>query len=188
MPSDKNKQLHEEVEQVGVQPDLSIQNTENIPIKENIKSETSLPAKESVVEQVETLPQPMPEDEENFLEEAIGALSEKLKSGKKKPTKIPQAKDETVLQIEKIMEAGLSDAFAELSVVQRQEFKIKGEEVAWEIRNILRHTHVKVKKIFKLIFEWLKMLPGINKFFLEKEAKIKTDRIMAIKNQTNLYK
>ena len=39
-------------------------------------------------------------------------------------------------------------------------------------------TTGKAKKIFQLILEWLKLLPGINRFFLEQEAKIKTDRII----------
>ena len=34
------------------------------------------------------------------------------------------------------------------------------------------------KKILKAIVGWLKMIPGVNKFFLEQEAKIKTDKIL----------
>jgi len=33
--------------------------------------------------------------------------------------------------------------------------------------------------------DWLKILPGVNKFFLEQEAKIKTDKILALKNKNN---
>jgi hypothetical protein len=29
--------------------------------------------------------------------------------------------------------------------------------------------------------QWLKLLPGVNRFFLEQEAKIKTDRIIHLK-------
>ena len=45
----------------------------------------------------------------------------------------------------------------------------------------MKSTKVKVKKILKLILEWLRILPGINRFFLEQEAKIKTDRIIQLK-------
>ena len=31
------------------------------------------------------------------------------------------------------------------------------------------------------------MLPGINHFFLEQEAKIKTDRVIALKNRENIF-
>ena len=97
-----------------------------------------------------------------------------------KPTAIPQVRDEITVKIEKIMEDGVADAFSRLSPVAREEFKLKGEETARSIRVLLQATHVKVKKIFQLILEWLRMLPGINKFFLEQEAKIKTDRIIAL--------
>ena len=79
------------------------------------------------------------------------------------------------------MEEDLHDVFKELTPIQQQEFKLKGEKTASEIRLLFKKTHVKVKSIFRLLLEWLKMLPGINKFFLEQEAKIKTDKILAMK-------
>ena len=36
-------------------------------------------------------------------------------------------------------------------------------------------------KIIDVIKKWLSIIPGINKFFLEQEAKIKTDKIMELK-------
>ncbi len=97
-----------------------------------------------------------------------------------KPNAIPQVRDEITVKIEKIMEDGVADAFSRLSPVAREEFKLKGEETARSIRLLLQATHVKVKKIFELLLNWLRMLPGINRFFLEQEAKIKTDRIIAL--------
>lgn len=91
---------------------------------------------------------------------------------------IPQLRDEVTLKVEKIMEEGINEAYSRLSPVAQQEFKLKGEETALKIRELLKATHIKVKKILGLIFEWLKMLPGVNKFFLEQEAKIKTDKII----------
>ncbi len=98
-----------------------------------------------------------------------------------KSKKIPQIRDKLTIKIEKIMEEGIEDAFNELTPIQKQEFKIKGEETALEIRSLLQSTRVKVKQIFLALFEWLKILPGINKFFLEQEAKIKADKIIALK-------
>jgi len=89
-------------------------------------------------------------------------------------------RDEVVLRIEKIMEDGVGDAFQRLSPTAQQEFKIKGEETALKIRDLLKSSHIKVKKIFQLILEWLKILPGVNRFFLEQEAKIKTDHIITL--------
>lgn len=146
------------------------------------KPETILPKPEAEIEFAQKQEKTEIKDE-NFLGEAIEGLKNKLKSQKKKPSKIPQVKDEATVQIEKIMEEDLVDAFRELTPIQKQQFKIKGEETAWEIRKLLKATHVKIKKIFRLILEWLKMLPGINRFFLEQEAKIKTDKIIALKEQ-----
>lgn len=96
---------------------------------------------------------------------------------------LPAYQDPVTQKIEKIMEENVGDAYARLSPIAREEFKLKGEETAKAITELLKSTHVKVKKIFKLIFYWLKMLPGINHFFLEQEAKIKTDRILELKNR-----
>lgn len=93
---------------------------------------------------------------------------------------IPQLQDEVSIKIEKILEIGLADEYAKLSPIAKQEFKIKGEETTAKIRELLLTTHVKVKKIFYLIIEWLRILPGVNKFFLEQEAKIKTDLILEL--------
>ena len=96
---------------------------------------------------------------------------------------IPQTKDEMTIKVEKILEEGLGDAFERLSPVAKQEFKIQGEKTAAKIAELLRSTHVKVKKVLSLIIEWLKLLPGINRFFLEQEAKIKADKIIGLKNR-----
>jgi len=101
---------------------------------------------------------------------------------KKKPTSVPQVRDELTLEIEKILEEGVAEEFEKLSPVAQQEFKVKGEQTAVQIRELMKSTKVKVKKILKLIFEWLRILPGINRFFLEQEAKIKTDRIIHLKD------
>jgi len=103
---------------------------------------------------------------------------------KKKPQHIiPQVRDELTREVETIMENGLEDAYKELSPLQQQEFKIKGEQTAIEIRNMLRSAHVRVKSIFKLLLEWLKLLPGVNRFFLEQEAKIKAERILSLRRK-----
>ena len=83
------------------------------------------------------------------------------------------------------MEEGLTDAYRELTPVQKQEFKIAGERTARKIRDLLRSTHLKIKKIFKLLLAWLRLLPGVNKYYLEQEAKIKADKIFALQKIQN---
>jgi len=107
----------------------------------------------------------------------------KIPKFRSRPTHIPNRQDPQIQQIEKILEQGLGDAYSRLSPIAKQEFKLKGEQTAIKINELLKATHVKVKKILKLIVEWLKLLPGVNRFFLEQEAKIKTDQILSTKKK-----
>ncbi len=99
----------------------------------------------------------------------------------RKTITVPQTRDEVTVKIEKIMEEGLNEAYQRLSPIAKQEFKIKGEQTALKIRDLLKAGHVKVKKILRLLLDWLRVLPGVNRFFLEQEAKIKADKIIALK-------
>ncbi|MDP3245251.1 MAG: hypothetical protein Q8M83_06390 [bacterium] len=97
-------------------------------------------------------------------------------------TQIPAAppKDEVLTQVEKILEEDLEDIYFNLPPETRQKFHDKGEETAGKIRLILGQAKIQVKKILNLIRDWLKIIPGVNKFFLEQEAKIKTDKILLL--------
>ena len=94
---------------------------------------------------------------------------------------VAPAKDPTLQKIEDIMGEDLTDAFLKLSPEKQQQFKEKGEETAGLIKQIIEGAKVNTKKIFDLIRKWMKMIPGINRFFLEQEAKIKTDKILSLK-------
>ena len=87
------------------------------------------------------------------------------------------------IEIENILSQGLDELYKELPENRQKEFKQKGEETAGKISILLNSTKVKVKKIIGLIKEWLKMIPGVNKLYLEKEAKIKADKLMQLKNE-----
>lgn len=127
-----------------------------------------------------------PDANEHFLEESLEPTPTKpaarlpQRSQPNNLAPIPSVRDPFTLQIEKIMEEDLGDVFLALTPVQKQQFKIKGEETAKKIQHILRTTKVKLGKIIKLIFEWLKILPGVNRFFLEQEAKIKAEKILTL--------
>jgi hypothetical protein len=84
-------------------------------------------------------------------------------------------------EIDKVLSEGLNDIYLKMSPAKRKEFRVKGEETTKKINNLLSQTKVKVKKIINLIKNWLKIIPGVNKFFLEQETKLKTDKIMNIK-------
>ncbi len=82
-------------------------------------------------------------------------------------------------EIESILSDGLQDIYTALPADRKQSFKQKGELVANAITDLVVRGGVKVKAIWKLITDWLGSLPGMNKYFLEQEIKIKTDRVMA---------
>ncbi|MFA5109751.1 MAG: hypothetical protein WC458_04410 [Patescibacteria group bacterium] len=85
--------------------------------------------------------------------------------------------------IDDILAEGLNEIFLKMKPEERKEFQRRGEETVVKINELLSRTKVKVNKILNLIRRWLKLIPGINKFFLEQEAKIKTDKIIRIKDK-----
>lgn len=147
-------------------------------------TESAVEQRNFSVEQEIQKEKPVELPQEGFLDDAIQKLKNSLRASKKKPVIMPQVRDDLTLKIEHVMEDGLKDAFVALSPLEQQEFKLKGEQTARAIRDLLGETKIKIKKIFQLLLEWLKMLPGVNRFFLEQEAKIKVDQILAIHKQT----
>lgn len=88
------------------------------------------------------------------------------------------AEEERRKKIEKILEKDLEDIYTKMSPEKQMEFAQAGEETSRKINELLGQGRVRVKKIIDLIRKWLSLIPGVNKFFLEQEAKIKTDEII----------
>ena len=102
-------------------------------------------------------------------------------SGLIKVKSVLPPKSRTLAEIESILEEDLQDAYLMMEPKLQQEFKTKGEEIAVKIEKTMQETKIKVKKVFKLILKWLKIVPGVNRFFIRQEAKIKTDKIIKLK-------
>ncbi|HCC83868.1 TPA: hypothetical protein DEP96_03390 [Candidatus Uhrbacteria bacterium] len=92
---------------------------------------------------------------------------------------VAPAQDDLLKGVEDILSKGIADIYKDLAPEKKPAFRAKGEEVAQKIRNMIARGKLKVHTILKLIKEWLHSIPGINRFFLEQEAKIKTDLIIA---------
>ena len=92
-------------------------------------------------------------------------------------------KSETLEKIEDIMEEDLESVYKTMPPEVKREFREKGEEAAVEIEGMLFKVKVHSKKVFKLLFGWLKIIPGINRYFLKQEAKLKTDEILHLKEE-----
>lgn len=149
---------------------------------EQVSTAQSFEAKEAVVEVSENK-ESQPESEKAAPEQSTAAEQVRKPNLPKRHFGVVPVRDPVAQKIEKILEENVGDAYSRLSPIAKQEFKMKGEVTARKIAELLKGTHIQVKKIFHLILEWLKMLPGVNRFFLEQEAKIKTDRIIALHNR-----
>ncbi len=88
-------------------------------------------------------------------------------------------KSPSLVRIESVLEEDLVDFYKQLTPDKQAEFKKAGEETARKIDILLAQAKVQAQKILKLITQWLRLIPGVNKYFLEQEAKIKTDKILA---------
>lgn len=149
-----------------------------VDIKSDIggKYELPLAAPEKDGKSVENIPQPEVETqkiEENKIQKSvkkIPVVSDKITYN--------ESVNSTTQAIENILAEDLKDIYTKLPKSKQIEFKEKGEETANQIATLLNQIKYKVGEILGLIKSWLKIIPGISKFFLEQEAKIKTDKII----------
>ncbi|MDD4271745.1 MAG: hypothetical protein PHF50_02980 [Patescibacteria group bacterium] len=84
-------------------------------------------------------------------------------------------------QVENVLSEGLADIYLSLTPAKRQEFKIKGEQTANKINQLLAKAKINIGEIIELIKKWLSLIPGVNKYFLEQEAKIKADELIKLR-------
>jgi len=119
-------------------------------------------------------------------EKSKEALKVSEKKGDKKIVTVSQVQDwqrQRAVAIDNILAEGLNEVFIKMNPAQQAVFKKTGEETVTKISKLLMETKVRVNKIVDLIRKWLKLIPGVNKFFLEQEVKIKADKIMKLKNK-----
>ncbi len=90
----------------------------------------------------------------------------------------PPVKDEVILELEKILEDGLGEYVSSMPEEARMRFLYKGQETAQRLASMVQGVKIQAKKVVDLIRDWLLTIPGVSKFFLEQEAKIKTDRVL----------
>lgn len=96
---------------------------------------------------------------------------------------VRQINDDVLKKVEDILSSGLSEIYSGLPADKKTVFRQKGEQAATAIRTMMQKGTLKVHTVLHLIREWLRTIPGVNKFFLEQEAKIKTDQIFAYHNK-----
>lgn len=91
---------------------------------------------------------------------------------------VAQPKSEERKEIESLLSNGLQDIYLAMTPQQREQFRVKGEQTATAIEELVTQFKASARKVIQLIRIWLNTIPGVNKYFLEQESKIKTDEIM----------
>ena len=92
-------------------------------------------------------------------------------------------KDEETVMVENILSENVNKLYSQLSEAKKIAFRKRGEEVVIKIKTILKGTKIRANEIFELIKGWLIMLPKISTYFLDQEAKIKTDKVLEMKKK-----
>ena len=95
-----------------------------------------------------------------------------------KPEAAPQEKDKYRVKVERILEQNLWDLYFALPQGAREKFKAEGEAAAAKLRAAIETKKVKPNTIVAAVHKWLRTIPRVNPYFLEQEAKIKTDQVM----------
>jgi hypothetical protein len=167
MPDDKNQPLRR------MEKDGAAQNIENIE-KERIEQTPGLTRPETLIESA-----PEHREKENTAE----AIEDKGQEGEPGVSLVVAGRRDSQSlvrekAIEKILEKDLAGLYVSLPPQKQREFKMAGEATARKISELITKTKFKVGKVIDLIKKWLSLLPGVNKFFLEQEAKLKADEIM----------
>jgi len=146
----------------------------------NVKKENPDYSKESLQE---SSAEKMSGDSSSSAEEnkSLEKSGEALKKISGSTVKISDSDQELMKKIDGILSEGLTDVFLNMDASKQKLFKEEGEKTVLKIKEVLSHTRFKVKKVIELIKNWLKIIPGVNRYFLEQEAKIKADKIIKLK-------
>ena len=120
------------------------------------------------------------EKEINNQEKTIHTVTASLPIKQMTPVKSQVIKSATRKKIEGILSEDLKELFQGMDAAHKAEFKRQAAETASALEMLIATAKATAKKVAKLISVWLKLIPGINQFFLEQEAKLKTDKILAM--------
>jgi hypothetical protein len=116
-------------------------------------------------------------EEVDFLEEAEAPAPERT------PTPTPTSaaprppKDPDLHEVEMMLAGGLETYYKQLAAKDQEAFRKKGEEISKELAGMVKRLSIDFKRALQLIRDWLLVIPGVSKFFLEQEAKIKVDML-----------
>lgn len=174
-----------------------------MPIKPPTKEKPSTPETPEILEKdkikaaAEKAPRPETslEKEPNLIEKELAVEkaappTSRIPFMHKKPAAQPVIleKSKTFKEIESILSEGLGEIYQSLPDNLKEQFKVKGEETTTQIERIISQTKIAVHKIVDLIKTWLMIIPGVNKFFLEQESKLKAGKILSLAEKKKVEK
>lgn len=148
-----------------------------------VKPEVS-PTTEDKIEKI-----PSPENigekltEQNSENENKNLAREQVGEAAKSRPIVKTAAQQRAEAIDRILSDGLGDIFVSLPPQKQKEFKDEGEKTVQKINELIEKGKLTLSGLVKLICKWLSVIPGVNRFFLEQDAKIKADKIMEINNE-----
>ncbi|HKL16938.1 MAG TPA: hypothetical protein VJ900_01030 [Patescibacteria group bacterium] len=159
---------------------------QEIPLKPETEPEKKHPEKPSSIEQ-EGTPDQKKEKPQKKTNKGLN-LPDSVFKKKKEDSQEKFKQDKTLKAIEDILSQDIKKYYDTMDQKQRSEFKKRGEEAALKIKKIIKEAKIAVNKVVNLIKNWLFFIPGVNKYFLEQETKIKTEKILDLAKRENSKK
>ncbi|OGF31754.1 hypothetical protein A2478_04685 [Candidatus Falkowbacteria bacterium RIFOXYC2_FULL_36_12] len=175
----------QEPEKPTLNPEL--QTSQDI-VEQTLNKQEAIPAP---VDQPERALETVAEEEKKTIEEHENVKKE-LEAHKEEIGSITSAqtlqvsqaqKDPVQLEVEGVLQQELEDDYKSMTPDEQVEFKRMGEETASKISLLLKSAKVQFEKILELIKTWLKLIPNVNKYYLEQQSKIKTDELKKMKEE-----
>lgn len=156
-----------------------------MPDKPINSPETSAPEQE-IVTMPEAVEKQLEAEIEFVKEEALAESKEAPSPAAPSAVRTPAApKDPTTAAVEKILEQDLGDLYVKLDPETKKKLRVRGDILTERLKAVVSGARVKARRILSWIRDWLRLIPGINKYFLEQEAKIKTDKILELAEGQN---
>lgn len=95
----------------------------------------------------------------------------------------PLPKTAVRLEIESVLSEHINAMISHMDVEAKTAFKLQANETASTIEKRVNTAKATAKKVIRLITTWLRLIPGVNEFYIEQEAKIKADKILELQNR-----
>ncbi len=98
-------------------------------------------------------------------------------------TTTPSIKTQDRQAIESVLSEGLTDMYQKMTPQQQVRFQAAGKVAAATIETLLSNFRATARKVAALIRHWLALIPGVSRYFLAQESKLKTDKILQLQRQ-----